>query len=114
MITSQLTLPQNSRPATAQAAKTLCAKRQAKKSRRARCAWASGLSSKTVAAGRGAIGEFNLAHSASRRFLASTDVGNRNRGCVSGEQVTNMQNKIGKGSDGEYQWDMLDGWEELE
>ncbi|KAK4136964.1 zf-PARP-domain-containing protein, partial [Trichocladium antarcticum] len=38
----------------------------------------------------------------------------RHWGCVSGEQVTNMQSKIGKGSDGEYQWDMLDGWEELE
>jgi hypothetical protein len=41
-------------------------------------------------------------------------VGNGPRGCVSGEQVTNMQNKISKMSEGEYQWDLIDGWEELE
>ncbi|KAK0613104.1 poly polymerase and DNA-ligase Zn-finger region-domain-containing protein [Bombardia bombarda] len=38
----------------------------------------------------------------------------RHWGCVSGEQIQNMQNKIGKGSNGEYRWDALDGWEELE
>jgi serine/threonine-protein kinase ATR len=36
------------------------------------------------------------------------------RGCVSGEQVVNMQEKLGVDKNGEYNWDMLDGWEELE
>ncbi|AEO65689.1 uncharacterized protein THITE_119498 [Thermothielavioides terrestris NRRL 8126] len=35
-------------------------------------------------------------------------------GCVSGEQVVNMQEKLGVDKNGEYNWDMLDGWEELE
>ncbi|KAL2129067.1 hypothetical protein VTI74DRAFT_8282 [Chaetomium olivicolor] len=38
----------------------------------------------------------------------------RHWGCVSGEQCTNMQKKLGKDSSGEYRWDMLDGWEELQ
>lgn len=33
---------------------------------------------------------------------------------MSGEQVVNMQNEIGKDSKGEYRWDMIDGWEDLE
>lgn len=36
------------------------------------------------------------------------------RGCVSGQQVMNIQQIIGKDGNGEYQWDMIDGWEELE
>ncbi len=36
------------------------------------------------------------------------------RGCVSGHTITNLQEKIGKDAKGEYQWDFLDGWEELE
>lgn len=38
----------------------------------------------------------------------------RHWGCVSGEQVMNMQNKIGKDKNGEYNWDTIDGWEDLE
>lgn len=36
------------------------------------------------------------------------------RGCVSGEQVVHVREKIGKNSKGEYNWDAIDGWEELE
>ncbi len=36
------------------------------------------------------------------------------RGCVSGEQVVHMREKIGKNSKGDYNWDAIDGWEELE
>jgi hypothetical protein len=36
------------------------------------------------------------------------------RGCVSGEQISNIRNKIGQDKDGEYRWDAIDGWEELE
>jgi serine/threonine-protein kinase ATR len=36
------------------------------------------------------------------------------RGCVSGEQVVNMQNEIGQEFNGEYRWDAIDGWEDLE
>ncbi|KAL2181036.1 poly polymerase and DNA-ligase Zn-finger region-domain-containing protein [Thermothelomyces heterothallicus CBS 202.75] len=38
----------------------------------------------------------------------------RHWGCVSGEQVVNIQQKIGKDSNGEYRWDAIDGWEDLE
>jgi len=38
----------------------------------------------------------------------------RHWGCVSGEQVVNMQRKIGKDKNGEYNWDAIDGWEDLE
>ena len=36
------------------------------------------------------------------------------RGCVSGEQVVHLREKIGKDDNGEYRWDAIDGWEELE
>lgn len=36
------------------------------------------------------------------------------RGCVSGEQCVNMQKTLGRDEDGEYRWDYIDGWEELE
>jgi hypothetical protein len=36
------------------------------------------------------------------------------RGCVSGEQCVNLQKDIGKDENGEYKWDYIDGWEELE
>lgn len=35
------------------------------------------------------------------------------RGCVSGFTVTNIRDDIMEGDD-EYEWDKLDGWEELE
>ena len=35
------------------------------------------------------------------------------RGCVSGFTVTNIQSDISEGDD-EYEWDKIDGWEELE
>ncbi|AEO54679.1 hypothetical protein MYCTH_2297494 [Thermothelomyces thermophilus ATCC 42464] len=38
----------------------------------------------------------------------------RHWGCVSGEQVVHIQQKIGKDSNGEYRWDAIDGWEDLE
>ncbi|EGZ76639.1 zf-PARP-domain-containing protein, partial [Neurospora tetrasperma FGSC 2509] len=38
----------------------------------------------------------------------------RHWGCVSGEQILNMRNMLDKDGTGDYQWDMLDGWEELE
>ena len=38
----------------------------------------------------------------------------RHWGCVSGQQIENMQRKIGKDKNGEYNWDALDGWEDLE
>lgn len=36
------------------------------------------------------------------------------RGCVSGQQIENMREMLDKDGSGDYQWDMLDGWEELE
>ena len=36
------------------------------------------------------------------------------RGCVSGEQVLNIREAIATDVEDEYDWDKLDGWEELE
>ncbi|CAP67595.1 uncharacterized protein PODANS_1_14880 [Podospora anserina S mat+] len=38
----------------------------------------------------------------------------RHWGCVSGETISNLQEYLSKDKNGEYNWDMLDGWEELE
>ncbi|KAK3335427.1 hypothetical protein B0T19DRAFT_7934 [Cercophora scortea] len=38
----------------------------------------------------------------------------RHWGCVSGEQIHNIREKIGQDAHGEYKWDFIDGWEELE
>ncbi|EGS22977.1 uncharacterized protein CTHT_0014560 [Thermochaetoides thermophila DSM 1495] len=38
----------------------------------------------------------------------------RHWGCVSGEQVVNMQKKYATDKPGEYNWEAIDGWEELE
>ncbi|KAK0729998.1 poly polymerase and DNA-ligase Zn-finger region-domain-containing protein, partial [Lasiosphaeris hirsuta] len=38
----------------------------------------------------------------------------RHWGCVSGSQVENLREKIGKDAKGEYRWDAIDGWEELD
>lgn len=35
------------------------------------------------------------------------------RGCVSGHTIVNLREKI-KDDKGEYQWDMIDGYDELE
>lgn len=35
------------------------------------------------------------------------------RGCVSGDQIKNIRDTIGEGGD-EYDWDMLDGYDDLE
>ncbi|OTB17037.1 hypothetical protein K445DRAFT_287395 [Daldinia sp. EC12] len=37
----------------------------------------------------------------------------RHWGCVSGKTITNLQEKISSGDD-EYQWDMIDGYDELD
>jgi len=60
-------------------------------------------------AGNGATGEFVVTWSMRER----SDSNGTTRGCVSGHTIVNLQEKI-KGDDGEYQWDMIDGYEDLE
>jgi hypothetical protein len=36
------------------------------------------------------------------------------RGCVSGAQIVNLRKEIGRVGNGEYNWDAIDGWEDLE
>lgn len=64
-----------------------------------------------MGAGPGVIGMSHYIHP----FSAGIDVlTNSHRGCVSGETISNLQEYLSKDKNGGYNWDMLDGWEELE
>lgn len=78
-------------------------------------AWAPGSKFVSMAAGAGSIGTepgYKPILPRNDSFLTDSALV-LVRGCVSGAQIQHMQDKI-RQADGSYNWDMIDGYDELE